>query len=42
MEAAGDTGTAANEVLDAAKEVAALSDNLHAQVDGFLQKIRAG
>jgi len=41
MEAAGDTGTAANEVLDAAKEVAALSDNLHAQVDGFLQKIRA-
>ena len=42
MEAAGDTGTAANEVLDAAKEVAALSENLHAQVDGFLQKIRAG
>jgi len=41
MEAAGDTGTAANEVLDAAKEVAALSENLHAQVDGFLQKIRA-
>jgi methyl-accepting chemotaxis protein len=42
MEAAGDTGTAANEVLDAAKEVAALSENLHAQVDSFLKQIRAG
>ena len=32
----------ANEVLDAAKEVAALSENLHAQVDSFLKQIRAG
>ncbi|HEX9466755.1 MAG TPA: methyl-accepting chemotaxis protein [Alphaproteobacteria bacterium] len=40
-QAADDTGRAASEVLDAAKQVATQSDDLRAQVDGFLQKIRA-
>ena len=38
---AGETGTAAGEVLEAARAVATQSENLRQQVDSFLQKIRA-
>jgi methyl-accepting chemotaxis protein len=40
-EAAGETGTAAGRMLEAVKAVAAQSDTLRDQVDGFLGRIRA-
>ena len=40
-EAAGETGTAATLMLDAVKAVAAQSQSLRDQVDGFLSRIRA-
>jgi methyl-accepting chemotaxis protein len=40
-QAAGETGTAATQVLEAAKSVAAQSENLRQRVDSFLGSIRA-
>jgi methyl-accepting chemotaxis protein len=39
-QAAQETGSAASEVLSAAQELGRQSDELRAQIDGFLQKIR--
>ncbi len=38
--AAGETGQAAQGVLDSAREMRELSDNLRAEVDGFVRKVR--
>jgi methyl-accepting chemotaxis protein len=41
MQAAGETGSAAGQVLDAAHKLSTLSESLNGEVDGFLRKIRA-